>query len=301
MTSYLKNFFGGSKSGKKEIVQDDEEYPKEELEIEFEEEDDIENMFGEKVYENEKWSLHVADAREFIKMKNWAYNRKMDESHVQNLVSQLKEDHDLIGTFKVVVEKNNHKHSRVIDGQHRAEALHRIMNINTKFNMEIKIEAYYVHDIDGPEAWDLFNKANNVLNVKEDDKSTSASSFVVTKLAKEFPLGIYDKKKNNVFPKIDKKELFERLKQSDIFEYKTKDEVYDLIISKNIEWSKINVKEYTSALSTKKRERIEMGYKKTKDSGFYLGLYVTNSQFSWLQELEISTKFFNNSSTKESN
>jgi hypothetical protein len=129
----------------------------------------------------------------------------MNETHVQNLQLQLKEDQDLIGTFKVVIERNNSNCSRVIDGQHRAEALHRIMSTNTKFNMEIKIEVYYVHDIDGPEAWNLFNKANNVLNVIEEDKNTSPASYVVTKLAKEFPVGIYDKKINSIFPKIDKK------------------------------------------------------------------------------------------------
>lgn len=288
MSSYLKTFFGGSKTiSNKEIVQ-------EEIEIEFEDEDD-ETLLGDLAYETKKWSIYIGDAREFINsMKNWAYNRKINECHVQNLISQLKEDQDLMGTFKVVVERNNRKNSRVIDGQHRAEALHRIMDTNTKFNMKIKIEVYYVHDIDGSEAWNLFNKANNVLNVVEDDKNITPASFVVEKLAKEFPMGMYDKLKNNVFPKIDKKELFDRLKDSDIFQYKNKDEVYDLIINKNIELSKINVKEYTSLMSIVTRERIEKNYKKCKDSGFYLGLYASKSRFDWLQDLEITAKQTNN-------
>jgi hypothetical protein len=60
MSSYLKKLFSKEIQGEKK-----------EIEIEFD--DDV--FLGEKVYENDKWSLYVADAREFINsMKNWELN-----------------------------------------------------------------------------------------------------------------------------------------------------------------------------------------------------------------------------------
>lgn len=199
---------------------------------------------------------------------------------------------DLMGTFKLLVKKDPFC-AKIIDGQHRYFALQQIIDNDTRFNLDVVLEIYYVDDLDGPEAWSLFYKANNVLNIQEKDKTASSSSFVCTNLHREFPLAVRDPKgkSNRVnFPNVDRKALFERLKKSDIFDVYTKEQVYNAIIKKNLELSKKSIKEFTSIVPANKKERIETGYRRCCKTGCFLGLHLGGNRFDWFREIEIEAR-----------
>jgi len=252
--------------------------------------DTDEQTIGREVYRENNKTIYVADARSFYLscIKTWVFNRSLNDEHVDMLKSEiLKANHpDFMGTFKLVCSTSGEKSIRIIDGQHRMAALSKIIESDSKFNMNIILEVYNVSDIDGPESWQLFSKANNVLNVQEKDKSISGASYITSKLAQEFPLAVYDPKKLRVnFPSIDKRLLFERLKKSSLLESFTEDEVLKMILKKNLDLSKQPQKYYTRKVDEKFQDKLEKGYKKCYKTGCYLGLHVTDPLY-WIRELE---------------
>lgn len=290
MNSLVKSLFGSSNKispggPNKKIIVDFEDESEDEIEIENE------SFLGEVKYSNGDMSINVVDARKFvISNKNWIFNREVNNEHVSNLKRELLKANSphLIGTFKLVVEKKSSPLvARIIDGQHRFMAIQQIMDTDTKFNLDIVLEVYYVNDINGPDVWLLFQKANNVLNVQEVDKIVSSASYIVTELSNKFSHNIREPKGKTGrinFPSINSRLLFEKLKKSDIFDYKSKEEVFNLIIEKNLELSKKDVKDYITIFG---KEKFEKAYKKCYKDGCYLGL---NEKFTWFNEIEVRCK-----------
>lgn len=267
---------------------------KKEVEIKFEDnsdDDDTESSLGEVKYSHGNMSINVVDARTFARAtRTWTFNREINTDHTAKLKKELLESKDphFMGSLKVVAQRNsNPLIFRMIDGQHRCAAIREIFATNVHFNMDLIIEVYYVNDIDGSESWELFKKANNVLNVEEKDKTKSGASTVVENLKKKFPKAIYEPKgeKGRVnYPYIDSNNLFLRLKKSKMFDYKTEDEIFEDILHLNLKLSLENKKSIYNSYGDQYKEKIKKSYPKCVISGCYIGLNPIKDD--WIKNME---------------
>ena len=91
------------------------------------------------MYEDDNVKYYSSDIRDFIpNIKLWSSQRSINFKHVEELVKCLKKKNHFIGTFKLISDKENN--IRLIDGQHRFEAIKKIMENDSSFNMNIIIE-----------------------------------------------------------------------------------------------------------------------------------------------------------------
>lgn len=169
------------------------------------------------VFDNIKLELYKFDAKDIIfKLDVWSFNRQLNQEHVdeiyKDLCSQTKPY--LIGTLKVIKDASNEM--KVIDGQHRLQALKKyILTYTTAF--PIFIEIYNVVSFDDEIVIKLFKLANKNLNVNVDEDLNMFVVELVNKLASdpELSRGIIDKNDGRVLrPRISKKELYEALKSN---------------------------------------------------------------------------------------
>jgi hypothetical protein len=163
-------------------------------------------------------SMYQFSARAIIDDLNiWAFNRRVNNEHVQSICDDLlKQQHPhLIGTIKAVFDAESDE-MRVIDGQHRIEALQKYFDINRIRDVNVILEVYYVDDINSPDVYMLYKKANANLNVSVDDDVNVHLSDIVNALSNDPRLskGIVDKNDGRVNrPRISKKQLFEAFKE----------------------------------------------------------------------------------------
>ena len=214
------------------------------------------------IHEDENVRLYMSPVRSIIHVKEWAEQRPLNEEHIRNLVKSLSNKKDIVGSFKIIIDIENR--TRIIDGNHRVNALRRIMKKDNLFNMNALIELRKVRSIDSEEAIALFKDANNVLNVSPDDMPNVIAYNVVHKLIKEFSGMIRDCKDKRINrPYIDKKILYNKLK--------------NLLQDSEITESKLlrNIRKINSDLGLKKRTELDVTEKMfltACENGFYLGL-----------------------------
>lgn len=277
------------------------EEPKE-TEITFEEDspeeeiDDIDDIsyLGENVYIGTP-SIYIADAREFTNhTKNWAFNRDIDESHVQRLKEDLESSPNpyFVGTFKLGIDPNNN--IRLLDGQHRHCALRRIITSNSKFNMKLILEVYSVSNVnDGVDTFVLFSRCNNVLNMKAADLPKQTYAHVVSKLIIDYkhnikPINPSSGREPN-FPNLSQEKLYKELSKSGIVEkYNiSEQELLQLVKAKNVYLSTLTLEElFPYKQTVKEKERCKNGLIKASKTGFYLGLVIgKNKDLPWIYEI----------------
>jgi hypothetical protein len=170
------------------------------------------------VFDNIKHTFHKFDIDTFVDEFNvWAFNRKLNEAHVDKLYNDLCEQTvpHLMGTIKVVKDQNGN--FQVIDGQHRLQAAKRFRADHGHKKMTIYVEAYHVDSIDSCVVFDLFKMANSNLNISVADDLNMFVIELVTRLANHHILGkgIVDKNDGRVNkPRISKKALYELFKDN---------------------------------------------------------------------------------------
>jgi hypothetical protein len=169
------------------------------------------------IFDNIKMQLYKFDVNDIIpKLDVWSFNRKLNQEHVENiyngLCSQTKPY--LIGTMKVVRDESNDM--KVIDGQHRLEALKMYIETHRDtISLSIFIEMYNVPSLNDSVVFDLFKLANTNLNINVEDDLNVFVADLVNKIAEdpELSRGVIDKNDGRVNkPRISKKYLYEVLK-----------------------------------------------------------------------------------------
>lgn len=212
------------------------------------------------VFDHIKMSLHKFDMLDICNQLDvWAFNRKLDSEHVTSLynaILQNKGGH-FMGTIKMIKDDNNV--FKVIDGQHRLQALKMYYDNHTVNPMHIfvYVEIYHLQSLDDDVVFELFKIANNNLNVKAEDHINMFFVDLVNALMKEPDLcqGIIDKNDGKVNkPCISKKDLYERLK----YNMKLQDArlPVDEVVSRikrinNIIGAKIKIDHYVTVNNTK--------------------------------------------------
>jgi hypothetical protein len=185
-----------------------------------EESEYTEHMFLRKLlFENKLFKIYQTSSREFVNnIKMWACQRDLNDLHVKNLEQSILDRGYLLGTFKVIRDKN--LDIRLIDGQHRVSALQNIMDTNSKFDCDSIIELYEVDSFENEESIKLFFDANNTLNINGTDTTNSNLQRVLQHFVNEYPGIFVDVKEGKRCnrPRINKRIFVTKLKQL-ILEY----------------------------------------------------------------------------------
>lgn len=238
------------------------------------------------LFTNDKFSVYIMDGRLLcINVPVWFSNRTSDENHIQCLERDIERDHHVIGSFKILRDKEGKL--RVFDGQHRVIALQRICNRNSSFTISALCEVYNVDSFDSPEADSLFERANNVKNVSHKDLPNKVASAVVSRLSRKYPNIFVDSTKTRVNrPRINKKEMYDSLKAilEEVADDKahgvsnsyptTTEDILKAIDIRNTIYSTRKLKDFKGVPTTL--------YTKAQESGFYLGL---DKDLKWLSSL----------------
>lgn len=90
----------------------------------------------------------------FYNIIPWSCQRSLNEAYIETLVTSIKQRETIIGTFKVI--RNSCGNLRCIDGQHRTEALKKIMEYDAKFNCSILVEVYDIDNFESKEDNEFF-------------------------------------------------------------------------------------------------------------------------------------------------
>jgi hypothetical protein len=250
-------------------VENQVEIIKEESDSEGENQTDI---LGNLIFENAHVKLYVTRAKKFVTtVKVWIGQRPLNRDHVMKLAKEFTKQGHVMGTFKVVRSEDGK--IQLLDGQHRVSAINEILKLQPEFNCDLIIELYETDRLESNSTLKLFEKANNVLNVKPEDISHKSALSVVDKLSSQFKLVFKDVEdgKRCIRPYIDKRKLFEKLKKAFEDHDIDEDSLYRQIMERN-EYNKKNLQDVADLA----RSSID----KCKVSGCYLGL-----EKYWMEEI----------------
>lgn len=132
----------------------------------------VKTLYRARVLDGEVLELGRASARTLLPhIQPWAFNRALDEGHVQAMVDALASRHPFfMGTFKFVCVGGERVF--LIDGQHRHAALVQALADDGLEGGDVRliVEMYHLRDIPEGASVDvavqaLFQRANNSLNI----------------------------------------------------------------------------------------------------------------------------------------
>lgn len=112
---------------------------------------------------------NLEQVKHFIKnIKSFDYNFKLDESHITNIIKQIKNDHDIYFTNPIaLVEYTDYDTCdarnlfEIIDGHHRIASLKKILVDSCVYPVEIWMQVYKRNTPNSSETKKLFKKYNN--------------------------------------------------------------------------------------------------------------------------------------------
>jgi hypothetical protein len=246
--------------------------------------EDLDDIKYEEIYlrkllfENELFKIYQVSSRDFVNnIKMWSCQRELNTLHVKNLEQSILDRGYLLGTFKVIRDKNSE--TRLIDGQHRVSALQNIMDNDAKFDCVSIIELYEVNSFEDEEAVKLFFDANNTLNIIGKDTTNFVIQSVLHHFVSEYPEIFIDVKEGKRCnrPRINKRLFANKLKE--------------LILNYDQENIIKTISEYNKKLGRMSREilvqkcgtySVKM-YDVAKENGCFLGLIP---DLGWVENLE---------------
>ena len=243
------------------------------IESEEENEEENENFLGTLLFENPNVKFYLTQAKVFSnKIEIWAGQRPLHIEHIKMLAREFTREGHVIGTFKVVRSEGK---LRLLDGQHRIHAIKEILKIQPNFDCDIFIELYETDRLESSLTLRLFEKANNVLNVKPEDMPHKSALSIVDKLSTRFKVifkDIEDGERCNR-PYINKRKLYDKLKRA--FQQHDIDE--DSLYKQILEYNEFNRKTKLDIIDLS-----TASINKCKQSSCYLGF---DKDLSWLDDI----------------
>lgn len=252
----MRRFFGFSESKnetKNDIIDEEKEV----------------NFLDSLIYENDYKKLFETTAQKFVNnIEIWVGQRSLNDEHIRNLAREFSVNGNVMGTIKLV--RSTDGSIRLLDGQHRVEALKQILNYEPNFDCNLLLELYETDRLESPKTHRLFENANNVLNVQPEDRSNKNALSIIDRLSKQFEGMLKDGKCNRPF--VNKKILIEKLKKA----FKQIDIEQDFMFEK--------ILEANNELKEMEIDLAESNKQKCKKTGCYLGIV---KDCLWFDELFI--------------
>lgn len=241
------------------------------------------------VFDDIRLEIYKFDAQDIVPILDvWSFNRKLNTEHVHSIYEGLcvQNRPHLIGTIKVI--KDIFGDMKVIDGQHRVQALRMFCDTHPDNHIFILVEMYHVQSLDDAIVFQLFKIANTNLNINVDDDLNMFVVELVNKLAADAELskGIIDKNDGRVNrPRISKKELYEALKTN--LKMNHLNQSTDLLLSKiKALNAKVGKMSYLELFSRREPSQKRINMKCNADKyGFYLNMEGNYYLEKWISEL----------------
>ena len=233
--------------------------------------DSNEWLIGKKIWEDRERIVSISNARTLVNnIENYTHNRQLDISHSENLKNEIQNLGSVLGNISLAIDPSGTL--RVLDGQHRINALQILLKSDGSLDYPIHLTTYKVERLDSRETLKLFQSLNNTLNLKENPVQDIVFE-IVEKLYQKFKKtdAIVDTDRRKQRPKVDKRRLKESLEirmgfaQLDVDNFKV-DDFVELIVKKNNEYGMKTIIELCGNKNKKSQQR----YKKAQELGWYL-------------------------------
>lgn len=174
-----------------------------------------EPIYSGTVFDGIKYEKYITKASKLVpNIMTWAYNRNVDEAHVNMLHGELRKmtyPH-FVGAIKIARSESDKMNLRLIDGQHRIIALSRLLKEDPDFDMDVDVDIYYTEGAD-ISLCELFMRANNNKNVDTTDIPDKKIIDTIEILLQFWPQCIKtDETKSAHRPNIHKRLLYSSLK-----------------------------------------------------------------------------------------
>jgi hypothetical protein len=235
--------------------------------------------------ENEKSMMIKMDYRSLNQsIGSWSYNREIKPEIVQNLFENIQDNSNNIIWILTAVKERTSNTIFLIDGQHRYEAIKKLMQNDVDFNEErfVYIQVYLINNIEDDDEYiiDLFIKINNHAEFNIPDFPSRRNIKIVKKIIKDKILknGISTNERTNSAhqPRIHKKTLHTKFNQYNSY---IKDIDEEIILQNfKIINNYISLKSYAEIFDNQEETNKKI-WEKAKEYKFYLGFRHCNEKY----------------------
>jgi len=213
--------------------------------------------------------IYVSEARRLISnVSHWQFNRALDEEHVDNLEKIISENAYLEGSIDLLESKDG---LCVVNGQHRVEALQRILNNDDTFKHDLIVNVHPVESFDCERANEIFRATNNIKNVETRDKPQEKIQNICKRIQARYPHAITENKSGKAkLHRMDLKELYNILQYNDECNDpdKTEDQLFQKFVDLNTKLSNTSYKDLLGRQTDKKDKMYDGACREN----FYFGL-----------------------------
>ena len=213
--------------------------------------------------------IYVSEARRLISnVSHWQFNRALDEEHVDNLEKIISENAYLEGSIDLLESKDG---LCVVNGQHRVEALQRILIKDDTFKHDLIVNVHPVESFDCERANEIFRATNNIKNVETRDKPQEKLQNVCKRIQARYPQAITENKSGKAkLHRMDLKELYNILQYNDECNCpdKTEDQLFQKFVDLNTKLSNTSYKDLLGRQTDKKDKMYDGACREN----FYFGL-----------------------------
>lgn len=213
--------------------------------------------------------IYVSEARRLISnVSHWQFNRALDDEHVNNLEKIISENAYLEGSIDLLESKDG---LCVVNGQHRVDALQRILNTDDTFKHDLIVNVHPVESFDCERANEIFRATNNIKNVETRDKPQEKIQNICKRIQARYPHAITENKSGKAkLHRMDLKELYNILQYNDECNdpNKTEDQLFQKFVDLNTKLSNTSYKDLLGR-QTEKKDKM---YDGACRENFYFGL-----------------------------
>lgn len=218
----------------------------------------------DKVFSHNDCECFNTTSDKLLKIPIWNYQRELNEDHLEKLTNEIFKTTTILTPFIAIYVKTTGE-IVIVDGQHRIEAIKRIIKSLDK-NFSIPIELKLVRRDTDTDIIDLYKKLNTSLGFKESDLPTEPVIILINDLISLYGAEcIRGKRKSGCY--MDSRVLQKKLTETNILLKYDCRELFNKICIKNKEL----------------KEKYSGQNDKADKLSFWLGL---DEKFQWLYDIK---------------